>query len=42
MEYYGVDVSDHSIYDLIINTDKYDLEEVTEIVFKAIEEFFEE
>jgi cytidylate kinase len=39
-EYYGVDVSDHSTYDLIINTDKYDLEEVIKIVFVAIEEFF--
>jgi cytidylate kinase len=39
-EYYRVDVSDHSIYDLIINTDKYDLEEVIKIVFIAIEEFF--
>ena len=41
LEYYGVDVSDHSIYDLIINTDKYDLEEVIAIVFTAIKEFFE-
>jgi cytidylate kinase len=40
-EYYGVDVSDHSIYDIIINTDKYDLEEVITIVFAAIEEFFD-
>ena len=38
-EYYGVDVSDHSIYDFIINTDKYDLEEVITIVFTAIKEF---
>ena len=42
LEYYGVDVSDHSIYDLIVNTDKYDLEEVINIVFTAIEEFFED
>lgn len=42
LEYYGVDVSDHSIYDIIINTDKYDLEEVIKIVFTAIEEFFGE
>jgi cytidylate kinase len=40
LEYYGVDVSDHSIYDLIINTNKYDLEEVIAIVFTAIEAFF--
>ncbi len=41
-EYYGVDVSDHSIYDLIINTDKYELEEVITIVFTAIKEFLAE
>lgn len=40
LEYYGVDVSDHSIYDIIINTDKYDLEKVINIVFTAIEEFY--
>jgi len=40
LEYYGVDISDHSIYDLIINTDKYDLDEVVAIVFTAIEEYF--
>lgn len=40
LEYYGVDVSDHSIYDLIINTDKYDLEDVIKIVSTAIEEYF--
>ena len=41
LEYYGVDVSNLSIYDLIINTDKYDLEEVTKIVLTAIEAFFQ-
>ncbi len=41
LEYYGVDVSDHSIYDLIINTDKYDLDDVVKIVFTAIEEYFD-
>jgi cytidylate kinase len=40
LEYYGVDVSDHSVYDLIINTDKYDLEDVIAIVFTAIEGYF--
>jgi cytidylate kinase len=40
LEYYGVDISDHTVYDLIINTDKYDLEEVIAIVFTAIEEYF--
>ena len=41
-EYYKVDISNLSIYDLILNTGKYDLEGVTEIVAKAIETFFEE
>jgi cytidylate kinase len=40
LEYYGVDVSDHSVYDLIINTDKYNLENVIAIVSTAIEEYF--
>jgi cytidylate kinase len=40
MEYYKVDISDLSIYDLILNTGKYDLEGVTEIVAKAIETYF--
>jgi cytidylate kinase len=40
LEYYGVDISNHSIYDLIINTDKYDLDEVVAIVFTAIEQYF--
>ena len=39
-EYYGVDVSDHSTYDLIINTGKYDLDGVNAIVIAAIEAFF--
>jgi cytidylate kinase len=41
-EYYKVDISDLSIYDLILNTGKYDLEGVTNIVAKAIETFFDE
>jgi cytidylate kinase len=41
-EYYKVDISDLSIYDLILNTGKYDLEGVTSIIEKAIETFFEE
>ena len=40
MEYYKVDISDLSIYDMILNTGKYDLEGVTEIVAKAIETYF--
>lgn len=39
-EYYKVDISDLSIYDLILNTGKYDLEGVTEVVTTAIETFF--
>ncbi len=39
-EYYKVDVSDLSIYDLILNTGKYDLDGVTEIIAKAIETYF--
>jgi len=39
-EYYKIDISDHSIYDLILNTGKYDLGGVTEIVAKAIETYF--
>lgn len=40
-EYYNVDISNHSIYDLILNTGKYDLEGVTAILAKAIETYFE-
>lgn len=39
-EYYKVDISDLSIYDLILNTGKYGLDGVTEIVSTAIEAFF--
>lgn len=41
-EYYKVDISDLSIYDLILNTGKYDLTGVTDIIAKAIETFFDE
>ena len=40
-EYYKVDISDLSIYDLILNTGKYDLDGVTAIISNAIETFFE-
>ena len=40
MEYYKVDISDLSIYDLILNTGKYDLEGVVDVLSKAIEIFF--
>jgi len=41
-EYYKVDISDLSIYDLILNTGKYDLDGVTDIITTAIETFFSE
>ena len=37
LEYYGVDISDISIYDLIVNTELYDLDEVVDIVAAAVE-----
>ncbi|TFG33283.1 cytidylate kinase [Candidatus Thorarchaeota archaeon] len=40
-EYYNVDISNLSIYDLILNTGKYDLDGVTDILANAIEIFFE-
>ncbi len=36
MEYYQVDITDLSIYDLIINTDKFALDDVIEIIFTAV------
>ncbi len=36
MEYYGIDLSDHEIYDLVINSEKWDQEGVSEIVVRAI------
>ena len=41
-EYYGVDISDKSIYDLIINTEKYNLDGVVQILTVAIRTYFEE
>ena len=41
-EYYKVDISDLSIYDLILNTGKYDLNGVTNIISTAIEIVFHE
>ncbi|TXT53715.1 MAG: Cytidylate kinase [Candidatus Thorarchaeota archaeon] len=40
MQYYNIDVTDLSIYDLIINTEKYTLEEVISLVQHAIEIVF--
>jgi cytidylate kinase len=39
-EFYGVDISDQSIYDLILRTDLYDLEGVVMILSTAIRTFF--
>ncbi|MBN2229549.1 MAG: AAA family ATPase [Candidatus Thorarchaeota archaeon] len=39
-EYYKVDVSDLSIYDLILNTGIYTLEDVNKIIITAVETFF--
>ncbi len=41
-EYYGIDISDLSIYDLIINTDKFDLEGVVNIIRTTLEVFFKQ
>lgn len=41
-EFYGVDISDQSIYDLILRTDLYDLDGVVRILSTAIETFFEQ
>ena len=35
-EYYGIDVNDHSIYDLVLNTNKFDLDDVVNILINAI------
>ncbi|MCQ2052651.1 MAG: AAA family ATPase [archaeon] len=37
MAYYGIDISDMSVYDLIINTDNLNSDEVVNTVLKAIE-----
>ena len=37
MEAYGIDISDISIFDLVINTEKWSREEIMEILKKAIE-----
>ena len=39
LEFYGVNISDQSIYDLILNTEKYDLEGVIKVLTTAIETF---
>lgn len=37
LEFYGVDIADHSIYDLIVDTENLTLDEVVEIVVTAVE-----
>jgi predicted cytidylate kinase len=37
MMYYGIDVRDTSVYDLIVNTDDLDPDQVTEEIIKALE-----
>ncbi len=41
-EFYGVDITDQSIYDLILRTDRYDLDGVVRILSAAIQTFFEQ
>jgi cytidylate kinase len=41
-EFYGVDISDLSIYDLILRTDRYDLDGVVKILSTAIQTFFDQ
>jgi cytidylate kinase len=41
-EFYGVDISDLSIYDLILRTDRYDLDGVVKILSAAIQTFFDQ
>ena len=38
-EYYGVDLSDLSVYDLIVNTSMYGIDATARILKKAIEEY---
>lgn len=38
MQYYHIDLNDLSIYDLVIDTSKWDVSGVTDIIFKAIDE----
>jgi predicted cytidylate kinase len=37
MMYYGIDIRDTSVYDLIVNTDNMDPDQVTETIIKALE-----
>jgi cytidylate kinase len=42
LRYYDIDVRDLSVYDLILNTAKYDLEGVFAVLKAAIEVLFEQ
>jgi cytidylate kinase len=42
IEFYGFDVNNISIYDLVINTEKYDLDGVVDIISTAIRRLFSE
>ena len=37
LDFYGVDIADHSIYDLIVDTENLTLDEVVEIVVTAVD-----
>ena len=41
IEFYGFDVQNLALYDLVINTEKYDLEGVTDIISTALRRLFE-
>ncbi len=40
LEFYEIDITDLSIYDLIINTEKFDVEGVYSIIRTALQKFF--
>ncbi|TFF91511.1 cytidylate kinase [Candidatus Thorarchaeota archaeon] len=40
-EYYGIDISDVSIYDIVLNTAKYDLDGVVSVLISAITTYFQ-
>lgn len=42
VEYYGIDIDDLSIFDLIINTENIDVSETFEVIKKLIEKFLKE
>ena len=38
-DYYGIDITDRSIYDLCLNTARWSPESVLELVLSAVEEY---